>query len=281
MNAQPKGPTDSLELLLDTVCNCLGSMILITLLIVVSTNDLQERLGNADSKEEAEEHAQTLAMEEQIDEISRDVTRLRDLAGGLTELKAEVAMLRSKQSNTIEPSDDPVSAEAKRIEIAERTLKEAKQRVETKKAELVKLEASRQELIRSQTQEVRLPSRQTSEKRPELIFVADGKYFPQMLNGRLSAHVDIDVLRARPLYATIKPDFRRGMDLSEFTAFLATLDPGSQRVGLLVYPSGFEMFMRAQQACAKRGLECGWEPLATDAVMTIGGSGTGIQIDPQ
>jgi hypothetical protein len=101
------------------------------------------------------------------------------------------------------------------------------------------------------------------------------------MNGKLSGHIDIEILRARPLYASLKPDLQKGLDLSEFKTFLRTLDVESERVGLLVYASGFDVFMRAQQACAECGLECGWEPLANGSVMTVGGSGEGIQVDPQ
>ena len=282
MNTQPKGPSDSLELLLDTVCNSLGSMILITLLIVVSTNDLQERLGKEKPGEIAAAHAQSMALHDQINATRSEAARLRNAATGLTALKAEVATLKSKAASVQDPSNTAPNPVMNRLEIADRTLREARQSIETKNTELAALEAAQQKHLSSQTQQVRLPSRQTSTKKAALVFVADGKFFPKIMNGKLSGHIDIEILRARPLYASLKPDLQKGLDLSEFKTFLRTLDAGSERVGLLVYESGFEVFMRAQQACAECGLECGWEPLAKGAVMTMGGdSGTGIQVDPQ
>jgi|GEM_PF-4396161 hypothetical protein len=281
MNTPPQGPSDSLELLLDTVCNSLGSMILITLLIVVSTNDLQERLGQEKPEDVAAAHAQAQSLHDRINATRREAARLRSAAAGLIALKAEVATLKSKAASAQDPSSTATNPVMNRLKIADRTLREARQSIETKNTELAALKDAQQKHLSSQTQQVRLPSRQTSSKKAALVFVADGKFFPQMMNGKLSAHIDIEILRARPLYASIKPKLRKGLDLSEFKVFLRSLNAENERVGLLVYASGFEVFMQAQQACAERGLDCGWEPLAKGTVMTIGGSGQGIKVDPQ
>lgn len=282
MNTAPNGPSNSLELLLDTVCNSLGSMILITLLIVVSTNDMQERLEQEKPEEIAAAQAQSLALHDQINAARREAARLRSASTGLTALKSEVATLKRTAASAQDQTNAVPNPVLSRLEIADRTLRQARQSIEAKNTELAALEAAQQKHLSSQTQQVRLPSRQTSTKKAALVFVADGKFFPKMTNGKLSEHIDIEILRARPLYAALKPDFGKGLDLNGFKTFLRTLDADSERVGLLVYGSGFEIFLRAQQACAEIGLECGWEPLAKDAVMTIGGdSGTGIQVDPQ
>lgn len=281
MNAQPKGPSESLELLLDTVCNSLGSMILITLLIVISANDLQERLGQEKPEDIAAAQAQSLVLHDQIDTARRDAARLRNAAAGLTALKAEVATLKSKASAAQNPTNTDLNPVMNLLEIADRTLREARQSIAAKTDELAALEAAQQKHLSSQTQQVRLPSRQNSTKKAALVFVANGKFFPKMIGGKVSPHIHIDILRARPLYASLKPDLKRGLDLNEFKDYLRTLNAETDRVGLLVYESGFEVFMRAQQACAELGLECGWEPFAKGHVIGIGGSGQSMLLDPQ
>ena len=101
------------------------------------------------------------------------------------------------------------------------------------------------------------------------------------MSGKISQHIDIKILQVRPLKATLAPDLNKGLHLSEFKDFLGTIDVERERIGLLVYGSGFEVFMQAQKACADHGLECGWEPLDKGTIISIGGSGGGISVDPQ
>ena len=281
MKTQPKGPSDSLELLLDTVCNSLGSMILITLLIVVSTNDLQERLVPENPNELAAAQAQAVSINQQIKAVELETEKLRANALGLPALNAEISELKIKATSIKEVSKAAPNPVMKRLEIANRTLQESRRDIESKNNELAALESAKQKHLNAQTQQVRLPSRQTSTKKAILVFVANGKFFPQTINGKISQHIDIEILRVRPLKASLAPDLNKGLYLSEFKDFLRTVDVERERIGLLVYGSGFEVFMQAQQACADHGLECGWEPLDKDSIMTIGGSGGGISVDPQ
>ncbi len=208
---------DSLEMLLDTMCNVLGSIIFITLVLAVLTR-----------------HSSTPAA------YQRQSTQL------------------TQELSAVTSSNSLVEAEIQRVAL--------------------KLQQSHQSL---ETNQMRLPDVARTTKQPWNIIVRYGRLYPVFIlptGSRADAAKNTRTIDWRGAQAEPRPG--QGEDAQNGVEQMARVFKGSPQnnfyLAFWVYEDSFAVFNRAKETAVNLGMQYGWEPVARDAQLTLGGRGNGI-----
>jgi hypothetical protein len=313
MTRRPPPQSDSLVMLLDTMCNTFGGIILIALLIALLARDT--RVTDTESRRRTEttamlsrrleqarrELAQTQALQaelerranasDQADQLRRvdQRERLRRATAVLTEA------FRTQEEQLVTGTATAQARMLERLRELETQVRQAEQemldqrsRGENLQGQLAELrrglqtESNRLAQVRArQTQRLRLPREHATGRTHFYVLLRYGRIYPlyQYENGDLVRNTR--TLRWQPEGEGVKriePIPSTGLNPQTEAAALENLfrQLPADRLYLVfeVYEDSFAEFGAAKELAVRRGLEYTWEPRKRDAVVRLGPSGT-------
>jgi hypothetical protein len=304
MNLRRKRPTDSLYMLLDTMCNAFGGIILLAVLVTLLTsNERQSRAGTASDNREmlqrrlaiAETNLQaslqllsslqSTASDERWKKQIASLTTRKELQDALQHARDLVALSNKDldSANAADPSErlkflnaQLASAQARKLELqnslnaAEDNSKRLEQRLAALNRQVT---AKYNDSIRS----LRLPKEYQTGKRPMYVIVQYGVVYP-CRNADLSRN-DNSINWASGLGdETASPIRGKGIDVAnnprELETYFNNLPKDSRYIAFCVYEDSFPTFLKAKQLAVDAGLAYGWEPFQNeDGPISFGQNG--------
>lgn len=305
--------SDSLEMLLDTMCNTFGGIILIALLIALLTNE--SRVTETESRRLTETSAmlerrteqarreleQARAMQAELDRRVTDPAQviLLQLIDQRERLRrAEAVLAEALKAGDQELQAGDANAQVRMLEQFRKLAAEARQ------AELEKLElSSRGENLRgqiedlkrglqtesnrlaqvraSQTQRLRLPREHSTGRLPVYAILRHGKLYPLYLFPNGAPVKNDQTLRWHSEgegVTRIEPIPDAGIkpvaEPAAVGAFFRQLPASQIYVVFEVYADSFAEFSVAKEAAIRHGVEYTWEPRKRDAVIRMANTGT-------
>ena len=309
MSRARMSPPDSLEMLLDTMCNMFGGIILIALLITVltpvhesmptPTETHQHQQGGPQTLTEVQQalsqaEAELRQLDAQLSDPDRVITRqlrerrdqIRIEARNLSALlESTIRTSQSKTESSIDQAVAQLTTLDTQIQSARRQLDEARRQdaiLESRSAELqrsLRLRSSEQARLRDrQTQELRLPVEHESDRKPLLIVVAGGWIHPLRIprDGQLTrndATLDWNLEGNEVLEPRPKPG--AGFTPEGFSAsVLRALHTNAVYLAFLVRSNAFATFNQAKMEARSLGFEVAWSPLLDSEAVRISRFGT-------
>jgi hypothetical protein len=290
MNLRRQKPKDSLDLLLDTMCNAFGGIILLAVLVALLAR--QEAVGDGNSPDSAEMLSRRISQAELtlqqtralLAELIRQSTnpaikhrvelvqQRSSLQATLAELQAEVEREKSAQ-NEIAASDPAERLKELKNQLAQalatriaasnslETVRKENERLRSRLAEIRRQTVSAQQEV---TQRLRLPKERNIEKDVFNIIVQYGRVYP-LRNANLERNtVSIDWEETLTIaIPTPKPD--KGLDPQRDRAALAqffrSLPREEYYLAFYVFEDSFPSFNLAKQMAVAAGFDYGWMPL--------------------
>jgi len=302
---------DSLEMLLDTMCNTFGGIILIALLIALLARDtkvkeaetravteneamLQRRIASVE-KDLADVRAQQTALERQARESAQSGLlsmiearqRLRQLRGGLADV------LR----NAHQKLDAGPAANAGQVEQAIRQMLQKLNASEQRQTEARALETSLKErqrelqltlqqdsnrlaqAIARRVQRLRLPREHATTKTHLYVIVRYGRLYPFLVYRDGEPERNTTSLRwidETPTTRRVEPLPTLGVPVTNEGAlapFFRQFPADSLYLVFEVYEDSFAAFIAAKAAAIAQGFEYTWQPRRNGEVLRTGGGG--------
>ncbi|MGB7747420.1 MAG: hypothetical protein WBN75_09045 [Verrucomicrobiia bacterium] len=303
MNLRRKTPPDSLYLLLDTLCNAFGGIILLAVLVVLLTSKektqsskaadsremMQRRLAIAQTDlQKSQQLAASLRAKANDERVKQQVALLstrKDLQDAIQQTRETVAQ-NSKDLDTasaVDPSErlkflnaQLAAAEAHKLE-AKNSLAAADENTKRLKQRLADLERQVTAKLDELQRPLRLPKEHETGKRVIYIIARYGHIY-LCRNFDLSRNeTDIDWTTTLT-GETAEPRRGQGIDPTGSTAglinFFKNMSDDSVYVAFCVYEDSFPAFIRAKQLAADCGLAYGWEPFQiSDGPVSFGAVG--------
>jgi hypothetical protein len=303
MNLRRKMPPDSLYLLLDTLCNAFGGIILLAVLVVLLTSKektqsskaadsqemLQRRLAIAQTDlQKSQQLAASLQAKANDERLKQQVELLstrKDLQDAIQQSRETVAQ-NSKDLDTasaVDPSErlkflnaQLAAAEAHKLE-AKNSLAAADENTKRLKQRLADLERQVTTKLDELQRPLRLPKEHETGKRVIYIIARYGHIY-LCRNFDLSRNeTDIDWTTTLT-GETAEPRRGQGIDPTGSTAglinFFKNMSDDSVYVAFCVYEDSFPAFIRAKQLASDCGLAYGWEPFQiSDGPVSFGAVG--------
>jgi hypothetical protein len=263
MNIRRRSLTDSLQLLVDTICNLFGSIIIISLLMAILSKDTPP---DATAAQSAEVQRQILETQTNLDEARRfqstiqpnseDAQRLA-LADKIAELKTMVssnlALIQTNAPATNFAGQD-ISVE---ILLTQKTNLEAQLATLTNQVDRAR---------QANTRQLRLPRERATGKRTYYVICRFGKIYPVYIfrEGEREQNSQTITWGVTPSGGyTATPRRELGLNpatsLAGFAQVFADVPPQNYAVHFLVYPDSFPAFLAARQIPLNRNYDTGWE----------------------
>ena len=303
MNLRRKMPPDSLYLLLDTLCNAFGGIILLAVLVVLLTSKEKTQSSKAADSQEMLQRRLAIAQ--------TDLQKSQQLAASLKakandeRFKQQVALLSTRKNlqdaiqqtrdtdaqnskdidtaNAVDPSErlkflnaQLAAAQAHKVE-AKNSLAAAEENTQRLKQRLADLERQVTAKLDELQRPLRLPKEHETGKRVIYIIVRYGHIY-LCRNFDLSRNeTDIDWTTTLT-GETAEPRRGMGIDPKGSTAglinFFKNMSDDSVYVAFCVYEDSFPAFIRAKQLASDSGLAYGWEPFQiSDGPVSFGAVG--------
>ena len=288
-----KSGMSSLDLLLDTICNMFGSIILITLLIVITTteNPIEQTEDTRDPNREdiaRRIHTANLQIQNLKDEIKMEQTkrplhpteskRIESLEEQVKEAEKTLKDSLSIQSSAIELISPRSSESLKNFQERTRNLQGEKTELENQianekrrqpelQAELTKLESSRKELVAQKTENLRLPKTKETTKKASFVFCIHGEIFPRFVydaSGDSEKFPGIEIRKLSSSSDSLIPTIGQGLPNSlEAVRSVFKNTPENRYLACYVFPDSVDAFRRLRKALEGMPIELGWDPQKT------------------
>lgn len=290
MNLRRQRPNDSLDMLLDTMCNTFGGIIMLAVLVTLLTS--RERHGSAATASDTQETLQRrLAMaQENLQQALQLQTSLQTKAND-GRWKKQVSLLATRQQiqdeiKTIRElaaqnakeldasaSSDPadrmkalnsqlMAAQTRKAE-TQNSLAASKENVNRLNTRLAGLDKQASDLVSESQRQLRLPKEHETSKRVIFVIARYGRIYACRNSDLSRNETDIDwtsVLTSE--IAEPKPG--KGISPVEnaigLKRYFGNLSESSVYVVFCVFDDSFPAFIRAKQIATEFGLAYGWEP---------------------
>ena len=296
-----RSTSDSLELLLDTVCSMFGAIMLIAILVA-----LLAQTGKVDS---SAERSTAEMLERKIVAASADLAlaqRLRDqlsqpadvntaaLAAEKRRMEQAVVALREKERSTDKQVGEQVSRQSADFSVEWKKLGAelaALERQQTEAANTIKAQDQNSERLRMRAAEMvkltqtekdarvaklRFPKERARLKKSFAIIFKYGRVYP--------LHDESSIRNRRTIEWKTHDDADESIpirdkgwtkeDRVEIEGFLRKLPKGDFYLGFYVYPDSYEIFRATRDAAVAMGLEFGLEIIKGGSGMYWGTRGT-------
>jgi hypothetical protein len=289
MNLRRQRPNDSLDMLLDTMCNTFGGIILLAVLVTLLTS--RERHGSTGSAPDTQEMLQrrlamaqanlqqSLQLQESLQAKANDGRWKSQISlmAARQQVQAEISAIRelavqgAKNLDTSEGTS-PVervknlnaqldAAQVRRLE-AQNSLAASKENTNRLNARLVGLEKQASDLVNESQRQLRLPKEHETGKRVLYIIARYSRIYA-CRNSDLSRN-EMDIGWESTFSSeTAHPKPGRGIDPANeaaLTSYFKALSGTSVYLAFLVFEDSFPAFIRAKQLASASGLAYGWEP---------------------
>jgi hypothetical protein len=300
-------PPDSLEMLLDTMCNTFGGIILIALLIALFARDSQSPTAPSSSHRESSE-----MFRERIEQAEADLARAVALEQELearvtTPAQADLLQLLEQRDQVRSAADSLVSdlKAASSPASTAATLAQTVDRIETlasqnARAEALLIEQKLQgarlkgriteqgrglqvlsnrlaQVTARQTQRVRLPQERPTTKGHLYLIVRHARVYPLywFVDGAPSPNTT--TLRwiqesegSRRIETIPEAGIRPQTDAAALTATLRSIPANQIYLVFQVFPDSFEAFNLAKAAAVAAGFDYTWEPRLENTPLRLG-----------
>lgn len=293
MRARRFKQSDSTGLLLDTVCNVFGGIILIALLIAILARETESQL-----KTDINPDARTELLQRRIERITVENRRIRLQNEAKEKELAELTNPQiGKLLNSIEASKQKLDSVRHAIVNLQRELETSQldaddllEKIEQDKAEadaelakemlhstqleakLSQLKKQEQELIEQrkaakekQTVRMRLPRERKTGQEQVWVLVRYGKLYPTYLRQGITETRNNVSIRWTEKFGSQKaePISKRGIAVlrndREWKSYLQALDSRREFVAFVVWPDSYKAFNLAKASAVSRGMSYGWE----------------------
>jgi hypothetical protein len=291
MNIRRKGPQDSLYLLLDTLCNTFGGIILLAVLVTLLTSKEKQAQSEmpTDSRELMERR---VALAEKNLEESRKLSTALKLKADSDRSKEQIKLLqiRGESQTMLQQARDAIAENSEEVETlnaedpserlkflntqlisaknrkaeAENARAAAKENSEQLKRRLVGMEAQVTTKIQESQRPLRLPKEHQTEKNVRYIIARYDLIYPcrnfdlsrneQTINWRSNL---LEGQRAEPLPGKGLNPVRDSRELQRYFSGQST---ENVYFVFCVFEDSFGAFIRAKQLAVAAGLAYGWEP---------------------
>lgn len=307
--------SDSTGLLLDTVCNVFGGIILIALLVALLAQETESQL-----KLDVNPDARMELLQRRVDRIIAENTRVRAKNAEMeTQLAALTDPAIGKLLDTIEASKQELArirnnlvAMQRKLEIsnvdAEDLLENLKQARAEADAELageelrslrleaqlrqlkqqeIDLAAQRKAAKEKQTVRLRLPKERTTGKKQVWVLVRYGRLYPTTLRRRGVPLLNNISIKWTEILSSQKaePISGKGLNVIEnsdgWKSYLRQLNPRSEFVAFAVWPDSYKAFNVAKVSAVSRGMSYGWDVEESGEEISFVTSGLGTVPKPQ
>ena len=302
---------DSLDLLLDTLCNAFGGIILITLLIALMSKEAHEAETAPESF-----RTQALVEEQRIAQLDDQLAIEQGVAAAMPEpnnASGSTASL-AQEKNELENAKDeavavieslrrrlaevPANAENLALEL-ERRKRELDERtqalasgnaamekeIEQKQGTVSKTRSELSKFKKERTERLRLPKEKRDTRKAYLwTVVRYGKIYPiaKLNDHELERFFDVkQVITLQGKGFRFTPKMRSGLnpsyDGNALASYIRKVNPSSEYLAFEVFPddNSFKAFNEAKKLATSRGIGYTWEPKDTDLV--LGSNGTGAR----
>jgi hypothetical protein len=291
---------DSLDLLLDTMCNTFGGIVLIAILVALLAGGRLQLSPTASSLDVSQIRTQA---EEEVVRLQSVANRLRqritdeglerkvDLLRHREELQVQIASLNQQQKHeetvlhqieTLNPLERKAALETELEQAKDHT-----QSIQKMSGELEKDVAARKNNLNRLNEQVRLsleaavlqlryPKEHETSKQRIYVLIKHGRLYPteNLDGGRNETTISWtellgdSIARPRPS-AGIDPMH----DAGQTEALFAGINPQLRYVAFIVFGDSFVEFRVAQRYCVRHGLDYGWSPKPTsdDAIFSSNG----------
>jgi hypothetical protein len=299
MNLRRKRPHDSLYMLLDTMCNAFGGIILLAVLVTLLTSrEIGARSEASESPQLLERRialaqtnlAQSAALSASLEARAKD-NRWKDqiaLLATRDELRAAVARTRATNSQNSTELDNPAAVDPKErakdlnakmaaaqqhkldqqnhLQIATEDRQHARQRLDAVQRQI-------DEVLASTQRPLRLPLEHQTGKGPCFIILEYGRFYP-VRNADQSRNETTINWTLGGDREVAKPIKSKGFDVlggdAEMRFFFNSLEKDKVYVIFAVFEDSFAQFNQAKQVAAACGLSYGWEPFrSSDGPVTF------------
>lgn len=273
MSRRRRQQPDSLELLLDTMCNTFGGIIMIALLIALLSRDASSETSATESLPR-----QLQSLEQQTTEAQQLQQRLREsdpntaaafeLLSQRDEMREQIEEVRRTiQSNTTAlasmPQADP--AEAERLV----------GQLQSKTNELQILQQQIERDTQARQRALRLPRERVTGKRTSYFILRFGRIYPVHVMQAGARTLNTQTLEWRDTQGgrVATPRLQAGLDAATFSRLLAEIPAQAYSIHFIVYNDSFPMFLAARQVPLARGYDTGWEFLPEDRPVVFSARG--------
>lgn len=303
MNLRRKTPSDSLYLLLDTLCNAFGGIILLAVLVVLLTSKEKSQSAKSSDTQEMFQRRlaiaqvnlqQTLQLQASLQTNANDerwktqVSLLATRQHIQDEIKAirELAAQNAKELDATASADPAermknlnaqlAAAQTKKLE-AENSLAASKENTKRLNTRLAGLEKVATDLANESERKLRLPKEHETGKRVIYIIARYGRIYT-CRNFDLSRN-ETDIEWTSTLTSEIaEPKKGRGIDpigsAAGLGAYFRNLSGNSVYVAFCVFDDSFPAFIHAKQLATENGMAYGWDPfLIADGPVTFSAEG--------
>ena len=294
MNLRRKGPPDSLYMLLDTMCNAFGGIILLAVLVTLLTStERQTRAAASSDSQEMLQRRLALAKTN----LQQSLQLLASLQSKASDerWKSQIALLttRKELQDAVQHAHDMVELSTRDLDSANAA--DPAERLKFLNAQLAAAQAHKLELQNSLTATVenskrlnqrlealnreatikynesvrslRLPKEHETGKRVMYIIVQYGSVYP-CRNSDFSRNENSIDWTSNLGGETAKPIRGKGIDLArnprELETYFAGQSKDSVYMAFCVFEDSFPVFLKAKQMAVASGLSYGWEPFRND-----------------
>jgi hypothetical protein len=311
MNLRHRKPHDSLYMLLDTMCNAFGGIILLAVLVVLltsrekiqratihadSTEALQRRLAIAQTNlQQALQLSASLQTTANDDRWKTQVTllatrqQLEDEIKSLRELAAQSANeidanAGADPSERLKQADAQLAEEEKKKLAAQNRLDAAKDEKKRIEVRLVGLEKQLDEAIKISQRELRLPREHDTDRQVVYAIVIYGKvYFCRNLD---MTRNNTDIAWTEKLGAEYAAPIKgRGLDpvknAAELRSYFSTQARNSIYIDFIALEDSFGACIQAKQLAGECGLPYGWIPWKNGQIAALSFATSGYVPRPQ
>lgn len=287
MNLRRKTPQDSLYLLLDTLCNAFGGIILLAVLVVLLTSKEKAESAKASVSQEMVERRLTLAqkgLEQALAataELREKVNRSKDQMALLAQRKDLQEKIRQTResaadtakelaaANAVDPAErlkllqsELAAAQARKL-AATNDLAAADEDIKRLQDRIAGMEAQIQNKLQDLERPLRLPKEHETANGVVYVIVKYGKVYP--CNNADMGRDETDIhWTLSPLTETAEPIPTAGMDpvndRAALVNYFQALSRNQVYVVFCTFEDSFPAFMRAKAAALGCGIDYGWDP---------------------
>lgn len=297
---------DSLDLLLDTMCNLFGGIIFVALLVaLLAGEDASQKVNPGRNPSQDLLDREIANLQQDFDALKRSVDEAGKMAEGakgaaaeqqaFADLKAEVQALRAalELANQEAPEGQDLGQylqqtkdkkavlerETLDLENKQKSLKEEKERLKKRLADLQK---RGEEVAEQKTEGLRFPRERASAKRPFWILLTEKGFYPvHNPSAGLSYWTDYVNVRESLEKAEVAAKSGRGLrNEKEIRAVLSEISPSKFYPVFIVSPDSFLEFRKARDIALSMEFEIGAEFYTMKQVLTLvteGGTTPGVQ----
>lgn len=285
---------DSLDLLLDTICNTFGGVLFVALLVAILSGQSGARQRSTPVDPQADE--QLASAELELERVTAELETARQAVVQMEAMQAQfparqdqrklLLQWRSAQQRQLaerESRDQELDALAKSRRQVNELLNEStrlESAIRAAEAELAVLQTQRKQEIALRSQTAKLPRERTTSKQQVAFLVSAGRLcaFANVLpDGRVVPNRQEVVEEERDGVISVRPIPSQGLRISldqpvdeALQLRLGTIQRDKHYVTLAVWPDSFREFAIIRQQLVKAGIEYQLRPWSGEQPLTVG-----------